>query len=187
MKSENVDIKDLRIAEKDETRDADSSDEEISTDTSSIDSDGPDELPGFDMVVPHGIRIAYLFDELNGIGLATVTLLKLAVICDRCRSQNQISVATKAKAMTLCSRCNACLTAEVDFLPMHSTNNVAGFAEVEGCDPFGCDGTDLHVLCSDCGTEHLLAQIHNGETSSFVCTSCHRHSCIKFRDASFPQ
>lgn len=173
------------------------SDEGSSEPTDSEDEDGGAALPSESrpsvsplptQTAERGTAINFPSVELHGIELLLVSILSVAVKCDRCRTINEIGN-LKPHTPKTTESCRKCATSfSLTFRPelVHAHATRAGFVDAVGCTLADMLPSTFVPTCGTCSTAPAQGLVCvRGDTTNNVCRECHARFTFKIPEVKF--
>lgn len=135
-----------------------------------------------------GTAISFPSVELHGIELLQVSILSVAVKCDRCKTVNEIG-GLKPNAAKTSESCRKCATPfAITFRPelVHAHSTRAGFIDAAACTVADMLPSTFLPTCAKCSTPTAQGFVAvRGDAVTNVCRECHARFTFKIPDVRF--
>ena len=118
--------------------------------------------------------------NLINLGILECTLLKIVLLCQRCRSQYEVSLAHNATWAAECDKCHNAMIATYRKDQMHEASKVLGYLDVTNVIPFDVlTGSVYCASCLECSENIVWKQIPmTGMEYAQNCENCHKKASV---------
>jgi hypothetical protein len=124
--------------------------------------------------------------KFSGAGIVECTQLHLVILCQRCRSQIEVTVNAGATYAEECSKCHNALVVTYRKDAMHEASGVVGYLDITGCIPFDMLPSQFTVSCFECSANVPFKNVSITDIEvTQNCTNCHKKIAISIGSIRF--
>lgn len=120
--------------------------------------------------------------HLEGIGIAQCKVLKVIVVCERCKLHKEVSLSASLQWSAQCEKCHHLMVATFRSNQFFDNSAVLGYVDLVDCYPFLLGTENLFATCLSCSVEaHFKEVSMHDNVVSQNCLNCHKKLTITFK------
>jgi len=123
---------------------------------------------------------------LTGIGILECIILRLVLLCQRCKVQIPVELVAGNTFSSECFKCHTSHIISYRKDQMHELSSVLGYLDIQGCNPFDTLSSKFTASCLECSNEVTVNQLPMTGLEYFQnCQKCHKKASLSIKGIKY--